>query len=210
MRSLNVMVGAAATLALAGCATGGPGMGGTSSAFPAKPPVAYGKAINNSDIEPWDIDVRAPDGKGLPPGSGTVAAGKRIFEAKCVACHGADAKGGSQYGPMVGGIGSFTTNKRVLTPGSMYPYAPILFDYIRRAMPMDKPQSLTPDEVYAVSAYILRLNGLIPENAVMDARTMPQVQMPNRNGFIIDDRPDVQAKRCMTRCPPIRPQATPG
>jgi cytochrome c len=82
----------------------------------------------------------------------------------------------------------------------MYPYAPILFDYIRRAMPMDRPQSLTPNEVYALSAYLLNLNGLIPAGAVMDATTLPKVQMPNRNGFIIDDRPDVKAVRCMSNC----------
>jgi cytochrome c len=101
---------------------------------------------------------------------------------------------------MVGGIGSFTTNARVLTPGSMYPYAPILFDYIRRTMPMDRPQTLTNDEVYALSAYLLNLNGLIPAGAVMDAKTLPAVQMPNRNGFIVDDRPDTRAVRCMANC----------
>ena len=101
---------------------------------------------------------------------------------------------------MVGGIGSFNTNARVLTPGSMYPYAPILFDYIRRSMPMDRPQTLTANEVYAVSAYILNLNGIIPADAVMDQTTLAQVQMPNRNGFIVDDRPDVKAVRCMTNC----------
>jgi cytochrome c len=82
----------------------------------------------------------------------------------------------------------------------MYPYAPILFDYIRRTMPMDRPQTLTNDEVYALSAYLLSLNGLIPANAVMDAKTLPAVQMPNRNGFIVDDRPDAKAVRCMSNC----------
>jgi len=101
---------------------------------------------------------------------------------------------------MVGGIGSFTTNARVLTPGSMYPYAPILFDYVRRAMPMDRPQSLTNEEVYAVSAYLLHLNGLVPADAVLDAKTLVAVQMPNRNGFMVDDRPDTGAQRCMTNC----------
>jgi cytochrome c len=101
---------------------------------------------------------------------------------------------------MVGGIGSFTTNTRVLTPGSMYPYAPILFDYIRRAMPMDRPQSLSVNEIYAVSAYLLNLNGLVPADAVMDQASLPQVQMPNRNGFIVDDRPDTRVVRCMTNC----------
>jgi cytochrome c len=165
-----------------------------------KPRAAYGKPISEADIALWNIDIRTSDGKGLPPGRGTVAEGKRVYEEKCMSCHGAEAKGGPQYGTMVGGIGSFTTDKRVLTPGSMYPYAPILFDYIRRAMPMDRPQSLTPDEVYAVSAYLLHLNQLIPADAVMDAKTLPAVQMPNRNGFILDDRPDTKAARCMKDC----------
>ena len=85
----------------------------------------------------------------------------------------------------------------------MYPYAPVLFDYVRRAMPMNAPQSLSNDEVYAVSAYLLHLNGLIPADAVMTAATLTAVQMPNRNGFIVDDRPDTTAVRCMNDCPPI-------
>ena len=129
----------------------------------------FGKPITEADIAPWNIDIRTPDGKGLPPGRGSVAEARRSTTVKCFACHGADAAGGAVYGTMVGGIGSFKTEKRVLTPGSMYPYAPILYDYINRAMPMDKPQTLTPNEVYALSAYILNLNGLIPADAVMDA-----------------------------------------
>jgi hypothetical protein len=160
----------------------------------------FGQPVTETDLAKWNIDVRTPDGRGLPPGRGSVAEGKKVYEAKCVACHGADAKGGSVYGPMVGGIGSFTTNARVLTPGSMYPYAPILFDYVRRAMPMDRPQSLTNEEVYAVSAYLLHLNGLVPADAVLDAKTLVAVQMPNRNGFMVDDRPDTGAQRCMTNC----------
>ena len=101
---------------------------------------------------------------------------------------------------MVGGIGSMTKSPRVLTPGSMYPYAPVLFDYVRRAMPMDRPQSLTDDETYAVSAYILHLNGLIPADAVMGPDTLAKVQMPNRNAFMVDDRPDFKAVRCMSDC----------
>jgi cytochrome c len=167
---------------------------------PAKPAAGFGKPISEEDIAPWNIDIRTSDGRGLPAGSGSVAQGKTIYEQKCVACHGADAKGGPVYGTMVGGIGSFKTNTRVLTPGSMYPYAPILFDYIRRTMPMDRPQSLTANEVYALSAYILNLNGLVPANAVMDANSLPAVQMPNRNGFVADDRPDAKAVRCMTNC----------
>jgi cytochrome c len=192
MRSLNLALGVA--VAVAGCA-----MQPTADKV-ANPGVKFGQPVAEADIAPWNIDVRGPDGRGLPPGRGTVADGKKIYDAKCLACHGADAKGGPVYGTMVGGIGSFTTNVRVVTPGSMYPFAPILFDYVRRSMPMDRPQTLTNDEVYALSAYLLNLNGLVPANAVMDAKTLPAVQMPNRNGFIVDDRPDSKAVRCMTAC----------
>jgi S-disulfanyl-L-cysteine oxidoreductase SoxD len=166
--------------------------------LPDKP--RFGKAISEADLAAWNIDIRTPDGQGLPAGRGSVAQGRQVYTEKCVACHGADAKGGSVYGGMVGGIGSFKGSPRVLTPGSMYPYAPILFDYIRRSMPMDRPQTMTNDEVYAVSAYLLNLNGLVPADAVMDAQSMPRVQMPNRDGFLQDDRPDASATRCMTNC----------
>ena len=196
MRSRSVLASVViVALVAAACATA-PRM----SQKPPAPTVGFGKPISEADIAPWNIDIRTSDGQGLPPGRGSVAAGKRVYEAKCLECHGPEAKGGSVYGPMVGGIGSFTTDRRVVTPGSMYPYAPILFDYIRRTMPMDKPQTMTNDEIYAVSAYILQLNGLIPADAVMDATTLPKVQMPNRDGFIKDDRPDTRAVRCMQNC----------
>lgn len=192
MRSRELIGGLAATLLL------------TMPAFAqSKPPVHYGSPITEADVSALDIDIRTPDGKGLPAGKGSVADGEKVYGERCVACHGEKAKGGSQFGPMVGGIGSFTTDKRMLTPGSMYPYAPILFDYVRRAMPMDSPQSLTNDQNYAVTAYILHLNGLVPAEAVMDATTLAKVEMPNKNGFIVDDRPDTKATRCMKDCPPI-------
>jgi S-disulfanyl-L-cysteine oxidoreductase SoxD len=201
------------SIALSGCANlGGGGMAAKSAdgialgssgphavqPLPDKP--RLGQPVSEADLAAWNIDVRTSDGRGLPPGRGSVAEGRQVYAAKCVACHGPDAKGGAVYGTMVGGIGSFTTNARVLTPGSMYPYAPILFDYIRRSMPMDRPQTMSANEVYAVSAYLLNLNGLVPADAVMDAQSMPKVQMPNRNGFILDDRPDTKALRCMTSC----------
>ena len=167
---------------------------------PIKDRPRFGQPVSEADLVALNIDVRTPDGLGLPPGRGSVAQGKQVYDAKCLACHGPEAKGGPVFGTMVGGMGSMTKSPRVLTPGSMYPYAPVLFDYVRRAMPMDSPQSLTNDEVYAVSAYILNLNGLIPADAVMDARTLTAVQMPNRNAFLIDDRPDVKAVRCMSDC----------
>jgi len=202
----------AAAAAVWGCANMGGGMAAKSSSgiplgssgphvvqpLPDKP--RFGQPVSEADLVAWNIDIRTPDGLGLPVGQGSVAEGKKIYEANCIACHGADAKGGSVYGAMVGGIGSFKTGARVLTPGSMYPYAPILFDYIRRSMPMDRPQALAANEVYALSAYLLNLNGLVPANAVMDQNSLPRVQMPNRDGFLIDDRPDTKAVRCMTNC----------
>jgi cytochrome c len=210
VRFKHVAAAVAGALVLAACAA--PGGGGKSATgiplgatgphpvqpLPDRP--RLGQPIAEAQLAAWDIDIRTPDGRGLPAGSGTAAQGQKIYAAKCLACHGEGAKGGTMYGTMVGGINSFKTNARVLTPGSMYPYAPILFDYIRRTMPMDSPQSLTANEVYALSAYILNLNGLIPADAVMDQNTLPRVQMPNRDGFIIDDRPDVRAVRCMSNC----------
>ena len=161
---------------------------------------AFGKPISEQDLQAWNIDIRTQDGQGLPAGQGNAVAGEKIYNAKCASCHGPDAKGGPVFGSMVGGIGSFKTNTRVLTPGSMYPYAPILFDYVRRAMPMDKPQSLTNDEVYALSAYILNLNFLVGKTDEMNSKTLAAVKMPNRDGFMVDDRPDTNAVRCMTNC----------
>lgn len=163
-----------------------------------------GAPVSAEEIAPWDIDISTSDGKGLPPGKGSVADGEKIFAEKCVSCHGEKAAGGSMYGSMVGGVGSFLTDKRKLTPGSMYPYAPVLFDYVRRAMPMTAPQSLTDNEVYALSAYILHLNELVPADGVLDAKSLAAIKMPNRDGFIVDDRPDTKAERCMENCKPIK------
>ena len=198
MRLPNVILSTAAALAVAGCAV--QQVGPQASKTDMKPEVRLGKPISAADLAAWDIDIRTSDGKGLPAGRGSVAEGKATYDAKCASCHGPEAKGGPVYGSMVGGIGSFKTKARVLTPGSMYPYAPILFDYIRRAMPMDSPQSLSANEVYAVSAYILNLNALVPADAVMDAASLPKVMMPNRDGFMVDDRPDTHAVRCMQNC----------
>jgi mono/diheme cytochrome c family protein len=197
MRSPKLSWSVLAAMTVAGCATPG--------AMPVQDrPVARGQATSEQDLAGWNIDVRSVDGVGLPPGSGSVAAGKAVYEAKCASCHGADATGGPMFGTMVGGIGSFKTDKRVLTPGSMYPYAGALFDYIRRAMPLNAPQSLSNEEVYAVTGYLLHLNGLVPAGAVMDARAVTTLRMPNRDGFIVDDRPDTKATRCMSGCTPIR------
>ncbi len=191
MRSVELALVSALSLAMAGAVP---------AADTSKPSVSFGTPITEAEVAAWNIDVSTPTGQGLPAGKGSVAEGEAIYAAQCVSCHGEKAEGGSQYGSMVGGVGSFTTDKRKLTPGSMYPYAPILFDYVRRAMPMNAPQSLSNDQVYALTAYIYHLNGLVPADAVLDAKSLAAIEMPNRNGFIPDDRPDTHAVRCMQDC----------
>jgi S-disulfanyl-L-cysteine oxidoreductase SoxD len=132
----------------------------------------------------------APSGAGLPEGSGTAAAGREVFAAQCGRCHGPKAQG--DIGPtLVGGQGSLQSARPLKTVGSFWPYATTVWDYINRAMPFDKPGLLKPSEVYAVTAYILNLNGIIGETDVMDAKSLPKVKMPNRDGFVADPRPDV-------------------
>jgi len=135
----------------------------------------------------------APDGTGLPEGSGTVAAGRELFAANCARCHGEKGEGG--VGPrLTGGQGSLATARPVKTVGSFWPYATTVWDYVNRAMPFDQPGRLKPSEVYALVAYILNLNGVIGPNDVMDAKSLPKVKMPNRDGFVSDPRPDVGSK----------------
>jgi S-disulfanyl-L-cysteine oxidoreductase SoxD len=135
----------------------------------------------------------APDGSGLPEGSGTVAAGREVFAARCSKCHGEKAEG--VVGPtLVGGQGTLATAKPLKTVGSYWPYATTVWDYVNRAMPFDQPGLLKPPEVYAVVAYILNLNGIIGNDQVMDAKSLPKVKMPNRDGFVADPRPDVGKK----------------
>ena len=148
---------------------------------------AVGTPVTEADLSAWNIDI-APDGRGLPPGSGDVATGGRIFAAKCAACHGAKGEGliGDQ---LIGGRGTLATANPKRTVGSYWPYATTLFDYIRRAMPYNAPQSLSADEVYAVSAWILNRNGIVPDDARLDAHTLASIRMPNRDGFVPDPRP---------------------
>lgn len=155
-------------------------------------PYGFGRPANETEIQAWDIDV-APNGAGLPPGRGTVAQGSTVYAGKCAACHGATGTEGPQN-QLVGGRGSLATDQPVKTIGSYWPYATTLYDYIFRAMPITAPQSLTPDEVYALVAWLLHQNGIIPFDAVMDATTLPAVQMPNRHGFVPDPRPDVPGR----------------
>ena len=142
-----------------------------------------GTPISEAEIAPWDISI-LPDGTGLPPGSGTPADGARIFAAKCSVCHGENGKGGlaaaiAGGGPLTSGI---ETTKTI---ANFWPYATTLFDFTRRAMPWPRPRTLTNDEVYALTAYMLSLNKIVGEDAVMNAQTLPKVRMPNRDGFVV-------------------------
>jgi cytochrome c len=136
----------------------------------------------------------APDGAGLPEGSGTVAAGRALFAAQCSRCHGPNGEG--NVGPiLVGGQGTLASPKPLKTVGSYWPYATTLWDYINRAMPFDQPGLLKPPEVYAAVAYILNLNGVIRADQVVDAKSLPRIVMPNRNGFILDPRPKTPSRK---------------
>jgi len=170
--SKRIVVGAVALLAA--CA---------SEPQSGKPP-ALGTAVSADEVARWDISI-PPTGEGLPAGSGSVKQGEAVYTAKCQSCHG--EKGiGKPADALVGGKGTLATKAPVRTVGSYWPHATTLFDYVRRAMPITNPLSLSNDEVYAVSAYVLNLNGIVPADAVMNAQTLPQVKMPNREGFISD------------------------
>jgi cytochrome c len=134
------------------------------------------------EVKQLDLTI-APDGAGLPPGSGSVAAGAEIYARKCQSCHGAEGAGKPQD-RLTGGVGTLASEKPIKTPVSFWPRATTLFDYIRRAMPINAPQSLPDNEVYAVTAYLLSIDGVVPKDAVLDAKTLPAVKMPNRDGFV--------------------------
>src|SRR5271154_2741687 len=169
-----------------------------STGIEAQGQYGIGRVATPAEIAGWNIDI-GRDGSGLPPGSGTVGHGREIFEQQCSACHGDKGQGdiGDQ---LVGGQGTLATSKPVRTVGSYWPYAPTLFDYIRRAMPQNAPQSLSNEDVYAVSAYILNLNGLLPADATLDAKTLSAIKMPNRGMFVDDPRPDVKNPACEKGC----------
>jgi S-disulfanyl-L-cysteine oxidoreductase SoxD len=141
-----------------------------------------GRPADPAVIRMQDLTV-LPDGKDLPPGRGTVAEGKLIYEAKCLACHGVNGQG-QPMDRLTGGVGSLATPTPVKSVNSYWPYATSLFDYIRRAMPLTTPQTLRPDEVYALVAYILSIDGVVGPDAVLDAGNLPAVTMPNRDGFL--------------------------
>src|SRR4051794_226586 len=142
-----------------------------------------GRVATPEEIAAWDISI-GPDGAGLPPGSGTARQGEAVYLERCVGCHGGRGAG-KPNDQLAGGQGTLGPGQApVKTVGSFWPYATTVFDYVRRAMPLNESKSLTNDETYAVVAYILQINGVVSENDTMDARTLPKVKMPNRDGFV--------------------------
>lgn len=162
-----------------------------------------GQPASAEQIAGWDIDVRGDDGLGLPPGRGTVARGEELYLEQCAACHGEFGEGAGRYPELMGGRGTLASDDPRKTVGSYWPYAPTLFDYLRRAMPMGAPQSLSDDDTYAITAYLLNINDLLPADAELDAAGLRAIRMPNRDGFIAaDPRPDVPKEACMRDCKP--------
>jgi mono/diheme cytochrome c family protein len=167
--------------------------------------LGLGAPASPDEIKGWDIDVR-PDGHGFPAGSGTAAKGEEIFQAQCAACHGEFGEGKDRWPTLSGGHGSLTHDRPEKTIGSFWPYASIVFDYVKRAMPFGNAQSLTDDEIYAVTAYLLQMNDVIKDpNFVLDAKSIVTIKMPNANGFYEDDREKAEKsfwgrKPCMKDC----------
>ena len=157
----------------------------TFAALPSQARAAdFGRPATPDEIKLWDIDVR-PDGAGLPEGSGTVAHGKDVYHDNCEACHGPNGQGGLKD-RLAGGQGTLTSDKPIKTVGSYWPYATTLFDYIHRALPFPTPGALNTDDTYAVAAYILSLNGILPADATLDRASLLKIRMPNRDGFLPD------------------------
>ena len=196
-----------AVLCLSGCEsdTGG-GPAGEIAVMEFNAPVeqsaghyGYGKDASAEEIAGWDIDVR-PDGLGLPPGSGTPEEGEILYEDQCAICHGSFGEGVGRNPVLAGGEGTLTESRPEKTVGSYWPYASTLWDYIHRAMPFAAPESLSDNEVYAVSAYVLYLNDLVEYDFVLSQENLAAIEMPNKDGFFLDNRPDVANELCMSNC----------
>ncbi len=170
----------------------------------------FGTPATAAQIAGWDIDIRGPDGAGLPPGKGSVALGEEIYMAQCAACHGEFGEGAGRYPELIGGRGTLKSDDPRKTIDSYWPHGPGLYDYIRRAMPFGAPQSLSADEVYSIVAWLLNQGDLWPADKELDADGLKNLKLPNRDGFIAsgDPRPDVQPDTCMTNCRQTPPKIT--
>lgn len=184
---------------------------GVAAAVAQGPTYHLGKTPSTEEIRAWDISI-GPAGKELPPGTGTAKEGSQVYAEKCAACHGptgaemqAEPRPGLYPNPLVGGKGTLNSIHPVTTIGSFWPFATTVWDTISRSMPPDKPGSLSADEVYAVTAFLLYRNGIIQESDVLDAESLPKLQMPNRNGFVpsrFEDISDYRKRGCRVgHCP---------
>jgi cytochrome c len=163
-----------------------------------------GRAATSAEIAGWDIAVRG-DGHNLPPGSGTAREGEDLYVTHCASCHGDFGEGLERWPALMGGRNSLRSDQPKRTIGSFWQHAPSVFDYIRRAMPYAAPQSLSNNEYYAITAYVLFLNEVIGEDDKMDAASLPRIAMPNRDGFVLEGRPDTENNACMSNCRQGRP-----
>ena len=159
----------------------------------------YGKDASAEEIAGWDIDIR-PDGLGLPAGGATAEDGEMPYEELCASCHGSFGEGVGSYPVLAGGEGTLTEPRPEKTIGSFWPYASTLWDYIHRAMPFTAPESLSDQDVYAITAYVLYLNDLVDYEFELTQDNLASIEMPNNDGFFFDDRPDVVNELCMKDC----------
>lgn len=205
----SVAAAVAAVLALAATPLPAAAPAATASAgppaVPSTPRFGFGKPATPQEIAGWDIDVR-PDGTGLPPGRGSVAQGQRVYDEKCASCHGTFGES-NDYMAIAGGVGTLAGDAPIRTTGSKLNHATTLWDYINRAMPFNAPKTLTVEEVYALTAYVLHLNDLLPADATLDRDALLALRLPNRDGFTQDHgfmtrsgRPDTRNVACMTNC----------
>lgn len=168
--------------------------------------LGLGRVASDDEIAAWDIDVR-PDGMGLPPGSGTVTEGEEVFAERCAACHGDFGEGVDRWPVLSGGQDSLTDDRPVKTIGSYWPYLSTVYDYINRAMPFGESQSLTPDEIYGITAYLLYMNDIVTdEEFELSKQNFASIRMPNEDNFFFDPRPDTPIFKadepCMSECKP--------
>jgi len=195
------------TAALAACGAGAENSPSAATAAAPEPTYqgdrvghyGYGSTATAEQIAGWDIDIR-PDGTGLPAGSGSVEDGEWLYEEQCAECHGSFGEGVGRYPVLAGGEGTLRDDRPSKTVGSYWPYTSTLFDYIYRAMPFTQPESLSADETYALTAYVLYLNDLVEDDLVLNQDNLASIRLPNEPNFVPDPRPDVANTRCMSDC----------
>lgn len=177
----------------------------TTAAAKPEPKLGLGRPALPDEVQAWDIDVR-PDGAGLPPGRGSVKQGDELFQAQCAACHGEFGQGNGRWPVLAGGQGTLKADRPDKTVGSFWPDVSTVFDYIRRAMPFGNAQSLSPDELYALTAYVLYLNDVLKdENFELSDKNFTSIKLPNAAGFYDDDREVAERsfwgrEPCMKNC----------